>query len=100
LFFVLATHSDLVSLLAGSGKNSVACYSALPIKSSWSYKMILISQQVHCPNCGQLAERHHLQDKHLVRTQCAACDYLMITCSKTGRVIEAYAPGLFANAVR
>lgn len=58
--------------------------------------MIVHAQQVHCPNCGQLAERHHLDTDHLVRTQCAACDYLMITCSRTGKVIEAHAPGLFA----
>lgn len=62
--------------------------------------MIGISQQVHCPNCGHLAERYHLEADHLVRTQCGACDYLMITCSKTGKVIEAYAPGLFAHAAR
>ncbi|MGF1570454.1 MAG: replication restart DNA helicase PriA [Nodosilinea sp.] len=62
--------------------------------------MICSSQQVHCPNCGHLAERHHIESNHLVRTQCAACDYLMITCSKTGKVIEAYAPGLFAHSAR
>ncbi len=58
--------------------------------------MIGHSQQVHCPNCGHLAERHHIDPDQLVRTQCAACDYLMITCARTGKVIEAYAPGLFA----
>ncbi|HIK46337.1 MAG TPA: replication restart DNA helicase PriA [Leptolyngbyaceae cyanobacterium M65_K2018_010] len=62
--------------------------------------MIFITQQVHCPNCGHLAERHHLQADRLVRTQCGACDYLMITCSTTGKVIEAYAPGLFAHLPR
>jgi predicted RNA-binding Zn-ribbon protein involved in translation (DUF1610 family) len=49
---------------------------------------------VHCPNCGHIAERHHLHSEKLVRTQCADCDYLMITCSETGNVIEAYAPGI------
>uniref|UniRef100_A0A832M3Z8 Replication restart DNA helicase PriA n=1 Tax=Oscillatoriales cyanobacterium SpSt-402 TaxID=2282168 RepID=A0A832M3Z8_9CYAN len=48
---------------------------------------------IHCPNCGGSAERHTLAKEQLVRTQCAHCDYLMITCSKTGNVIEAYAPG-------
>jgi ribosomal protein S27AE len=62
--------------------------------------MILTSQQVHCPNCGHLAERHHLLVERLVRTQCAKCDYLMITCSTTGKVIEAYAPGVFVGASR
>ncbi|WP_206070160.1 replication restart DNA helicase PriA [Nodosilinea sp. P-1105] len=62
--------------------------------------MICNSQQVHCPNCGALAERHQIDPDQLVRTQCPACDYLMITCARTGRVIEAYAPGLFASAAR
>jgi hypothetical protein len=62
--------------------------------------MILTSHQVHCPNCGRLAERHHLKPDQLVRTQCHGCDYLMITCAATGRVVEAYAPGLFAGAVQ
>ena len=62
--------------------------------------MIPTSQQVHCPNCGHLAERHYLEQDRLVRTQCHWCDYLMITCATTGRVIEAYAPGLFAGAER
>ena len=49
------------------------------------------SETVHCPNCGSLAERQHIQESRITRTQCGACDYLMVTCS----VIEAYAPGLF-----
>lgn len=52
-------------------------------------------QMVHCPNCGHAAaERHYLSSDHMIRTQCAQCDYLMITCSNTGNVIEAYAPGI------
>lgn len=62
--------------------------------------MILISQKVHCPNCGQLADRHHLEKGNMIRTQCHKCDYLMITCAITGNVIEAYAPGLFAGSAR
>ena len=56
--------------------------------------MAIITQQVHCPNCGSQGERHYLVDQNLVRTQCSACDYLMITCRETGKVIEAYAPGI------
>jgi ribosomal protein L32 len=55
--------------------------------------------QVRCPNCGSLAERHHVTDQ-LVRTQCSTCDYLLITCATTGRVIEAYAPGLVAQQLQ
>jgi hypothetical protein len=62
--------------------------------------MISTSHTVHCPNCGHLAERHHLEQDHLIRTQCHECDYLMITCAMSGRVIEAYAPGLFAGTFR
>lgn len=51
-------------------------------------------QTIRCPNCGNHAERHYLDSSHLSRTQCPSCDYLMITCTKTGRVIEAYAPGI------
>lgn len=54
-----------------------------------------ITQSVHCSNCGSLAERHYLLTRQLTRTQCPSCDYLMITCSVTGKVIEAYAPGIF-----
>jgi hypothetical protein len=50
-------------------------------------------QVIHCPNCGSQAERHYLQSS-LTRTQCPHCDYLMVTCSRTGKVIEAYAPGI------
>jgi ssDNA-binding Zn-finger/Zn-ribbon topoisomerase 1 len=54
-------------------------------------------QIVRCPNCGSHAERHPLESNQLIRTQCPSCDYLMITCSKTGKVIEAYAPGIYAR---
>lgn len=57
-------------------------------------QMIQTVQTVRCPNCGSFAERHYLSETQLVRTQCSTCDYLMITCSSTGRVIEAYAPGI------
>jgi uncharacterized paraquat-inducible protein A len=58
---------------------------------------IIKTVTVCCPNCGSPAERHHLEQEQLTRTQCPRCDYLMITCTQTGRVIEAYAPGIYAN---
>jgi uncharacterized paraquat-inducible protein A len=54
-------------------------------------------QTVHCPNCGSHAERHYLLNSQLTRTQCDRCDYLMTTCSRTGRVVEAYAPGIYPH---
>ncbi|MEL6398286.1 MAG: replication restart DNA helicase PriA [Cyanobacteria bacterium P01_D01_bin.115] len=58
------------------------------------------SHIVNCPNCGGHASRHFLNKEALIRTQCPHCDYLMITCSDTGNVVEAYAPGLVAAACR
>jgi ribosomal protein S27E len=52
-----------------------------------------IKQQIRCPNCGSHAER--IFSNHLTKTQCDTCDYLMLTCEHTGRVVEAYAPGIF-----
>jgi hypothetical protein len=54
-------------------------------------------QKVHCPNCGSHAERVYLTQNNLIRTSCPVCDYLMISCSQTGKVIEFYAPGIAAN---
>lgn len=51
-------------------------------------------QAVRCPNCGSFAERYHAINHQRIHTQCNQCDYLMTTCSLTGRVIEAYAPGI------
>lgn len=53
--------------------------------------------KVHCPNCGSHAERYYQEADSIMRTQCPSCDYLMISCTKTGRVIEAYAPGLYGR---
>ncbi|UBF26653.1 replication restart DNA helicase PriA [Kovacikia minuta CCNUW1] len=61
--------------------------------NSFSKNTIL---EICCPNCGSCAERHFLASDHLIRTQCPTCDYLMITCSETGKVVEAYAPGIYA----
>jgi predicted RNA-binding Zn-ribbon protein involved in translation (DUF1610 family) len=60
-------------------------------------------QIVRCPNCGSLAERRLWCDRlplsgsqgsghQLVQTECPVCDYLMVMCCQTGRVIEAYVP--------
>ncbi|MBE9179416.1 replication restart DNA helicase PriA [Oculatella sp. LEGE 06141] len=54
------------------------------------------SQTIRCPNCGCLAERHYLLNQQTIQTQCPSCDYLMVTCSRTGNVVEAYAPGISA----
>ncbi len=54
-------------------------------------------QNICCPNCGSGAERHYIFASEITRTQCPTCDYLMISCTRTGRVIEAYAPGIHAK---
>ncbi|MFK0734457.1 MAG: replication restart DNA helicase PriA [Gloeotrichia echinulata HAB0833] len=56
-----------------------------------------IVQKICCPNCGSKAERYYISDSEITRTQCPTCDYLMISCTRTGRVIEAYAPGIHAR---
>lgn len=35
-----------------------------------------------------------------MRTECGSCDYLMVLCEETGRVIEAYAPGLEFSSLK
>ena len=54
-------------------------------------------QKIRCPNCGSPGERYYNSHNHVTQTQCPICDYLMISCRRTGRVIEAYAPGINAN---
>ncbi len=51
---------------------------------------------VRCPNCGAIAERSHTA-ANLLKIECHTCDYLLITCPHTGRVIEGYAPGINAQ---
>ncbi|MCT7956839.1 replication restart DNA helicase PriA [Laspinema palackyanum] len=51
-------------------------------------------QAIRCPNCGSLAERYYFSKRDFSQTQCPSCDYLMVSCVTTGRVVEAYAPGL------
>ncbi|MFN5516489.1 MAG: replication restart DNA helicase PriA [Cyanobacteriota bacterium] len=48
------------------------------------------TQIIHCPNCGSYAHRRHLPQLHIVETACPACDYLLISCEKTGKVVESY----------
>lgn len=50
-------------------------------------------QRIHCPNCGDRATRYII-DNAIRRTACPSCDYLLVQCAKTGKVIEAYAPGI------
>lgn len=49
---------------------------------------------IRCPNCGNHAERYHYVPIQQTHTQCSVCDYLMVTCTRTGKVLEAYAPGI------
>ncbi len=65
------------------------------MKTQQTSVQTLTKQTIHCPNCGSLAERWYYSDR--IQTECAVCDYLMVTCSKTGNVIEAQAPGLYAG---
>ncbi len=51
-------------------------------------------ESIRCPNCGSIAERHHLSYLAQVKTQCDACDYLLVMCTRSGHVLESYAPGL------
>ena len=51
-------------------------------------------QTIYCPNCGKSATET-IVDNSIRRIACESCDYLMVQCSKTGRVIEAYAPGIY-----
>lgn len=62
------------------------------------------SQVVRCPNCGSPAKRHsslsflpvykQYSDRQIIQIECQTCDYLMVVCSLTGNVLEAYAPGI------
>ena len=56
------------------------------------------TQIIYCPNCGDRATRSFL-DNAITRTCCESCDYLLVQCSKTGKVIESYAPGINSYCV-
>ncbi|MGK7874497.1 MAG: hypothetical protein AB4426_14675 [Xenococcaceae cyanobacterium] len=61
------------------------------------------TQTVRCSNCGSEAERRYFTSdeathsscpsNQVIQTECPVCDYLMVMCSLSGSVIEAYAPG-------
>lgn len=61
-------------------------------------------QTICCPNCGGMATRYFWIDSQisecldredcLTRTECLICDYFLVINSRTGNVIESYAPGL------
>lgn len=67
----------------------------------------LSSQQVHCPHCGAIANRYFLDISQfsaqvaqrcgtnacVTRTVCDKCDYLMMLCSNSATVLEAYMAG-------
>ncbi len=67
----------------------------------------LSSQQVRCPHCGAIADRYFLDisqfseqivqrcaaDDFVTRTVCDHCDYLMVLCTKSDAVLEAYMAG-------
>ena len=58
-----------------------------------------IIQSVRCPNCGRFAQRLYLPLIAQVETQCSACDYLIVSCTRTGKVLEAYYPGINSQQV-
>ena len=59
------------------------------------------------PNCGSDAWRNYFTsddfshricpNNQVIQTECPACDYLMIMCSRNARVIEAYSPGIISS---
>lgn len=61
--------------------------------------VVNVVQTVHCPTCGSLAERRLMSScqtsigEYCIRTACPSCDYLLVSGSLTGRVLESYAPG-------
>lgn len=60
----------------------------------------MLLKSIFCPNCGGNAERNDFWQGYLTKTQCFSCDYLAIVCPQTGKVIEAYAPGIDARSIR
>ncbi len=57
-----------------------------------------ITQRIRCPNCGNHGSRDYLTNHEVIQTSCEICDYFMVNCSRTGKVIEAYAPGIGLSA--
>ena len=83
---------------SSSATNSIAKSAAKRASSSVTSAVSSVAssvstmQKVNCPTCGSSAERYRSLSDSLVRTQCDRCDYLMVFCAETGKVIEAYAP--------
>ncbi|MEL6788849.1 MAG: hypothetical protein AAFO76_15915 [Cyanobacteria bacterium J06607_15] len=56
--------------------------------------------EVPCPNCGGSATRSYFTSQEakysncpqnqVIQVECADCDYLMVMCSASGSVVEAY----------
>jgi DNA-directed RNA polymerase subunit RPC12/RpoP len=67
------------------------------------------TQVVRCPNCGSKAKRHSrvsflpVRDRYpknqINQIECQECDYLMVICSLSGNVLEAYAPGISSQNI-
>lgn len=55
-------------------------------------------QAIRCPNCGNLAERYYFVQREESQTQCPFCDYFMLSSVRTGKVLEAHAPGLYDHS--
>ncbi len=54
-------------------------------------------QRIRCSNCGSYGQRRYLQNKKTIQTSCSNCDYYLEIGSETGKVIEAYAPGIYCG---
>ena len=67
------------------------------LEKTFEIKTLKIPKQhkIHCPNCGAYGKRKY--QNQLTHTECDACDYLMITRTATGEVVEAYAPGIYPS---
>ncbi len=51
------------------------------------------AQKICCPNCGSRAAERQWRETGQTVTKCRDCDYLLISCSLTANVLEAYFPG-------
>jgi hypothetical protein len=51
------------------------------------------TQKICCPNCGSRAAERQWRETAQTVTECHDCDYLLISCSLTANVLEAYFPG-------
>lgn len=54
-------------------------------------------QTIRCDNCGSHAERHYLLNSQLIQTECPKCDNRRTICSRTGKVVEDNAIGIYAH---